>query len=262
MREFSIKEWKSVGVVAQEKAVRLFLCGATLLGVGTCVDFFGLRSALAVGEVSAKVDPVALLKGVREAQASIKQTLQGKLRKGSRSIAYRMVMDGPRVRFEFPNATPPAPNLVSLHFGGKSASLEVATSAGASKKVNFSDEIDGMGVCYEDLALRFLYWGGAVLEGEESLMLAKCWKIRVRRPEGVVSPYKEVLVWVSQTDAAFLKSESFGDDGELIRRLTVRQIQSLDQVTTLKQLRIESPGTDTVPTYLDVDGQPTPRTPK
>ncbi|RFC44749.1 MAG: outer membrane lipoprotein-sorting protein [Verrucomicrobia bacterium] len=206
-----------------------------------------------------KVDPVALLQGVREAQASIKQTLQGKLRKGSRSMLYRMVMDGPRVRFEFPEAVPPAPLLVNLYFGEKSASIEVGTAAGTSQKVNFADEIPGMGVCYEDLALRFLYWSDATLEGEESLMLAKCWKIRVRRPAGVRSPYREVLVWVSQTDAAFLKSESYGDDGALLRRLTVRQIQSLDQVTTLKQLRIESPGRDATPTYLDVDGQPSTR---
>jgi hypothetical protein len=173
-----------------------------------------------------------------------------------------MVMDGPQVRFEFPNAKPPAPNLVTLRFGEKSSSMEVATSEGALRRVNFSDDIDDMGVCYEDLTLRFLYWGEATLEGEESLMLAKCWKIRVRRPAGVSSPYKEVLVWVSQTDAAFLKSESYGDDGRLLRRLTVRQIQSLDQVTTLKQLRIESPGKDNTPTYLDVDGQTYPRAPK
>jgi hypothetical protein len=262
MRERLCLEWKSVGGFVRKGGVGLFLSAATLLGAGVCVEFFATPSAQAAGEGAGRIDPVALLKGVREAQASIKQTLQGKLRKGSRSISYRMVMEGQKVRFEFPNATPPSPTLVSLQFGEKSSSLEVATSEGVSKKVDFSDEIDGMGVCFEDLALRFLYWGDASLEGEESLMLAKCWKIRVRRPAKVVSPYKEVLVWVSQTDAAFLKSESYGEDGRLLKRLTVRRIQSLDQVTTLKQLRIESPGKDDVPTYLDVDGQTAPRAPK
>ena len=128
-----------------------------------------------------------------------------------------------------------------------------------SERVNFSDEIPGMGVCYEDLSLRFLYWPDAVLEGEESLMLAKCWKIRVRRPTSVRSPYAEVLVWVSQSDAAFLKSESYSEGGELLKRMTVRSVQSLEGVTALKQLRIESPATDKTPTYLDVDGQAVPR---
>lgn len=204
------------------------------------------------------VDPVAILRGVREAQASIKQTLQGKLRRGSVSVVYRMVMEGLQVRFEFPNAVPPAPSLVTLRLGETSSTLEVGGGGvvGAAKKVDFSDEIGGTGVCYEDLALRFLYWPDATLEGEESLMLSKCWKIRIRRPDGVRSPYAEVVVWVSQTYGAFLKSEAYGADGAVLKRLTVRTIQSLDRVTTLKQLRIESPSLGPTPAYLDVDGQP------
>ena len=205
------------------------------------------------------VDPVALLKSVREAQASIKQTLQGKLRKGPKEMAYRMTMEGPQIRFEFPNAMPPAPALVVVRFGEKTSSLTLGGASGGHDKVNFADEIPGMGVCFEDLSLRFLYWPDATLEGEESLMLARCWKIRVRRPSGVMSPYNEIVVWVSQSDAAFLKSESFGEDGVLLKRLTVRSVQSLDGVTTLKQLRIESFSGDRTPTYLDVDGQPAPR---
>jgi len=226
------------------------------------VFFFGAKlpaAQLDSEKLVGKVDPVALLRSVREAQSSIKQTLQGKLRKGPKEMAYRMLMEGPQVRFEFPNATPPAPALVVVRFGEKTSTLTVGGASGASDKVNFSDEIPGMGVCFEDLSLRFLYWPDATLEGEESLMLARCWKIRVRRPSGMASPYTEVVVWVSQSDAAFLKSESFGEDGSLLKRLTVRSVQSLDGVTTLKQLRIESLSGDRTPTYLDVDGQPTPK---
>ena len=232
------------------------VCGVFLMGVT-------VHSAQADSlKTAGAVDPVALLRSVREAQSSIKQTLQGKLRKGPKEMVYRMLMEGPQVRFEFPNATPPSPSLVVLQFGEKTSTLTVNSSNPSSKggeKFNFSDEIPGMGVCFEDLSLRFLYWQDAVVEGEESLMLAKCWKIRVRRPSGLSSPYAQVVVWVSQSDAAFLKSESFGEDGSLLRRLTVRSIQSLDGVTTLKQLRIESFSGDRTPTYLDVDGQPTPR---
>jgi hypothetical protein len=208
------------------------------------------------------VDPVAILRGVREAQASIKQTLEGRLRRGAVSIVYRMVMEGVQVRFEFPNAVSPAPSLVTLRFGETASTLEVGGTGavGASKKVDFSDEIGGTGVFYEDLALRFLYWPDATLEGEESLMLSRCWKIRVRRPAGVRSPYAEVVVWVSQSSGAFLKSEAYGSNGALVKRLTVRSIQSIDRVTTLKQLRIESPLSGPTPAYLDVDGQPAPRT--
>ena len=280
--------------VALKSAVHPVLRSFSLLGLGVALGFCAdLRFAeaepgsaekterggkqgtgentsplLATGDgnvgMAGAVDPVAILRGVREAQASIKQTLQGRLRKGAVSVVYRMVLEGLQVRFEFPNAVPPAPALVTLRFGETSSTLEVggAGAVGASKKVDFSDEIGGTGVFYEDLALRFLYWPDARLEGEESLMLSKCWKLRVRRPAGVRSPYSEVVVWVSQSSGAFLKSEAYGADGKLVKRLTVRSIQSIDRVTTLKQLRIESPLSGPTPAYLDVDGQPAPRTGK
>ena len=99
---------KTAGGAARALKAALF-AGVTLTLGGVAVDLCGGRAQAAETKPVGKIDPVALLEGVREAQASIKQTLQGKLRKGPKSIFYRMVMDGPRVRFEFPNATPPAP---------------------------------------------------------------------------------------------------------------------------------------------------------
>jgi hypothetical protein len=202
-------------------------------------------------------DPLAVLRGVRESQAAIHQTLQGKLRMGARKLPYRMVMNGGELRFEFPEAQAPDPQLVILSFGARDAAVQVQSTAGTVKRAQFADEIAGMGVLYEDLAMRFLYWTEAELEGEERLMppiYLRCWKIRVRRPPGVKSVYKEVLVWVSQDTGGILKSEAYDDAGNLIRRVKVVSVQSLEQGTTLKQMRIESPqkGGDFV--YLEVDG--------
>lgn len=202
-------------------------------------------------------DPLAVLRGVRESQAAIHQTLQGKLRMGARKLPYRMVMNGGELRFEFPEAQAPDPQVVTLSFGAKDAAVQVQSTAGAVKRAQFADEIAGMGVLYEDLAMRFLYWTDADLEGEERLMppiYLRCWKIRVRRPSNVRSVYKEVLVWVSQDNGGILKSEAYDDAGQLIRRVKVVSVQGLEQGTTLKQMRIESPqkGGDFV--YLDVDG--------
>jgi len=207
-------------------------------------------------------DPVAILKSVREMQASIRQTLQGRLRRGGRTVGYRMVMEGLQVRFEFPEAVDPNPQTVVLKFGEKESRLEVRNAVGPQRKVEFADEILGMGVSFEDLALRFLYWNDAILEGEERLMLSKCWRIRVRRPAEVSSQYAQVVVWVSQSNGAFLKSEAYGDNGLLLKRLTVRSVQSIGQATTLRQLRIETGRQGEEPAYLDVDGQAAPRTTK
>ena len=210
-----------------------------------------------VQSVEGGPDPLAVLRGVRESQAAIQQTLQGKLRMGSRKLPYRMVMNGGDLRFEFPEAQAPDPQVVTLSFGSKDAAVQVQSTAGAVKKAQFADEIAGMGVLYEDLAMRFLYWTEAELEGEERLMpplYLRCWKIRVHRPNGVRSVYKEVVVWVSQDNGGILKSEAYDDAGTLIRRLKVVSIQGMDQGTTLKQMRIESPQKGGAFVYLDVDG--------
>jgi hypothetical protein len=128
--------------------------------------------------------------------------------------------------------------------------------------VRFHEEVAGMGISYEDLALRFLFWPGATLEGEERLMLSKCWKIRVKRPKASASAYEEVVLWVSQSNGAFLKSEAYGEHGVLVRRLTVRSVQTIGGATALKQLRAESPNEGGDPSYLDVEGERVARPPK
>ena len=252
MSDYSEVKWKTA-----TNRLLVFLCAGCLWSdsvSGTAVAQNPDASQAAGGEGELP-DPVAILRSVREMQASIRQTLQGKLRRGGRTLGYRMVMDGNQVRFEFPDAAPPNPKMVVLKLGEKESKLEIQGGPGAERKVDFADEIGGMGVNYEDLALRFLYWNEAVLEGEERLMLSKCWRIRVRRPAGVRSQYAQVVVWVSQSNGAFLKSEAYHEDGTLLKRLTVRSVQAIGQATTLKQLRIETAGRGDEPAYLDVDGQ-------
>ena len=239
------------------------LMGAFVLPLG---GMPGLMAASPKGEraepelVEGGPDPLAVLRGVRESQAAIHQTLNGKLRMGAKKLPYKMVMNGGELRFEFPEAQAPDPQVVTLSFGTKDAAVQVQSTTGSIKKAQFGDEIAGMGVLYEDLAMRFLYWNKAELEGEERLMAPlylKCWRIRVQRPSGVRSVYKEVVVWVSQDNGGILKSEAYDDTGALVRRLKVVSIQGSDQGTTLKQMRIESPQKGGAFVYLDVDGHPT-----
>ena len=229
----------------------------------------GAKGESAVGGVPQSAleqpDAAAILREVRKGQAALNQSLSGKLRLGARSIPYRMSREGPSGRFDFPNAAGDEPKSASLKFGEKDVSLQVQSADGKSKNPVFEEELFGMGVTYEDLAMRFLYWPKAVIEGEERMLLmSKCWKIRVLRPPGSRSLYKEVLVWVSQSNGAFLKSEAYGDDGAVLRRMTVRSLQSVGQGTTLRQLRIESPSQkpNQSPTYLDVDGENAAQAPR
>ncbi len=250
---FHLNRKPSFGLLAIAR--RGILIGA--LGASQMMPLVGEEAA-----APAPADAASILRSVRAAQASMHETFQGKLRRGSRSLAYRMVIDGPVLRFEFPAAEGKDPQTVVIRSGSFDATLEVRDAAGKLLSVRFHEEVAGMGISYEDLALRFLFWPGATLEGEERLMLSKCWKIRVKRPKASASAYEEVVLWVSQSNGAFLKSEAYGEHGVLVRRLTVRSVQTIGGATALKQLRAESPNEGGDPSYLDVEGERVARPPK
>ena len=268
MSEAATGERKSIASVSpRARLLRLVLFLGSLstcgwLCLGPCA---GAEDELKRAQDFSRIDAGAILRGVRESQAAIRQSLQGRLRSGARKLPYRMVMDGSELRFEFPEALPPDPQVVSLQFGERDASVQAKVAEGNLRKVQFEDEIAGMGVLYEDLSMRYLYWKDAEVVDEERMLpplYVKCWKIRVRRPPKLRSPYREVLVWVSQENGGILKSEAYDDKGELVRRLKVVSIQGSDQGTTLKQMRIESPKMGSNYIYLDVDGKSAPRSVK
>lgn len=209
---------------------------------------------LAIAETAGEVDGGALLRALRREQSSQHLILQGKIRKGNLTLPYKMVMDGPAIRFEFSNAKPKEPAVVTIRIGSLDATLEVRDLDGKLLPAKFSDEIMGMGVSYEDLGLRFLFWPGGAVEGEERLMLAKCVRVRVKKPDVEASSYREVLLWLSQSNGAFLKCEAYGEKGALLKRFTVRSLQTLNQTTMLKQLRVETAKESDEPIYVDVDG--------
>jgi hypothetical protein len=204
----------------------------------------------------------SILRSVRAAQMSMRESFQGRLRRGGTTVPYRFEMEGPMFRYEFPNGEEKGLRSLVVRFGLLDATLEAKDGRGHRMPVKFQDEVLGMGVAYEDLALRFLTWSDSALEGTETLMFSKCWKIRVKAPKGSSSAYKEVLMWISDRDRAFLKSEAYGEKGELLRRLTVRSVQSVGQATILKQLRAESPALGGEPSYLEVDGERVARPPR
>lgn len=228
---------------------------------------FGLSArtsaAPPVAESEPSADGTPILQAVRKGLSAVHQSLSGVLRSGGRRVEYKMVIDGPELRMTFPKATGKDPRTMVLRFGEKDVTLQVETAEGKKRQPPFDEELFGMGVSYEDLAMRHLYWPASIVEGEERLMVfARCWRIRVPRPPGAKSAYAAVRVWARQADGAFLKSEGYDESGKVVRRLTVRRLQSIGQMTTLEQLRIESPGKSADLTYLDVDGEASAQAPK
>ncbi|MDR3402107.1 MAG: outer membrane lipoprotein-sorting protein [Chthoniobacter sp.] len=200
-------------------------------------------------------DPRAILKTVRIAQSTQNQALKGEIRTGGKSLPFRLVCAGGIIRYEFTNPT----QVLQVRLGDKDTRLEEITD-GKTAKVSprrFDDRVRDTDISYEDLSLCFLYWPTATVQGEQTMLLQKCWIVRVQPGPRGDTQYSKVDLWISKKTGAMMQAEAFDSAGKLSRRFKVISGQSLgDGLWILKEMRIESFGgrsQDRTPTYLDID---------
>jgi hypothetical protein len=211
------------------------------------------------GAANAARDPApdahAILQTVRIAQSSQNQTMRGRLRMGPKSIPFRLVLSGGTIRYEFSD---PEQTLI-LRLQERDSRLEEVTDAGSQRvtPARFDTKVRNSDISYEDLALRFLYWPTASVEGEQTMLLRKCWKIRVEPGRGA-SQYGRATLWVDKESGALMQAEAFDQAGNFARRFKVISGQKIGGMWMLKQMRIEAPSggksKDRTPTYLEVQG--------
>jgi len=207
---------------------------------------------LAVGEETP--DAREILRAVRAAQTAQQATVKGRLRGGPKTVPFTLTMAGNTVRWEF---TDPAETL-QLRLGEKDAQFEVIGKGGAQKlsTARYDDKVRETDLSYEDLSMRFLYWSNATVEGDATMLLNKCWVVRVEPPAKNSSQYARVKLWVTKNAGALIQAEAYGPDGKLARRFKIITGQSLgDGRWMLKQMRIEkmTAGADKAPSYLEMD---------
>lgn len=200
----------------------------------------------------------AILESVREAQTAQTQTIRGRLRTGGKSIPFRLIADRGSLRWEFSDPS----QTIQLRLLESDSRLEEITG-GAAKRVSaarFDDKVRGSDITYEDLAMKFLYWPNAKIDGEQIMILRKCWILRVEPPSKNDSRYSRAMLWIDQETGALMQAEAYGPDGRIARRFKVISPQKIDGVWLLKQMRIEgmeatrTGPADRAPTYLEVDG--------
>jgi outer membrane lipoprotein-sorting protein len=210
--------------------------------------------------VAADGPPTAreILASVRSAQTAQKQTVRGRLRTGGKSIPFRLVVDEGTLRWEFTEPT----QTIQLRLLEKDSRLEEITG-GAAKKITaarFDDKVRDSDISYEDLALKFLYWPNATIEGDQIMILRKCWIIKTEPPSKSDSQYSKAMLWIDKETGALMQAEAYNQDGKLARRFKVISPQKIDGVWLLKQMRIErmeqmrAGREDRAPTYLEIDG--------
>ena len=234
---------------------------ACLLSFEFCHSFgirhsaFLISLTLACACLSAEALPSAkdILDSVRMLESRQQIDLQGQLRQEDTAIPFRLMQNGPLIRYTFTNPD----ETLELRLGENSSRLELVSDAGTEKvgTSKLQEKIRGTLVTYGDLAFKFLYWSNARLLGEENVRTRKCWKLQLRAPSRE-SLYSNVLLWVDKASGALMRMEGYDWDAKLIKRFEVVSAQKIEGRWFLKQMRVEQlqPGTNHVESraYLEI----------
>ncbi len=206
---------------------------------------FVIWFALTAWSAFAQPPPSAkeILDSVRMIESRQQIDLQGQLRQEDVVIPFRLLQNGPLIRYSFTNPD----ETLQLRLGENSSGLDLVTDAG-TEKVGLSklqEQIRGTIVTYGDLAFKFLYWAAARVLGEESVRTRKCWKLQLRAPSRE-SQYSNVLLWVDKASGALMRMEGYDWNAQLIKRFEVVSAQKIEGRWFLKQMRVEQlqPGTN------------------
>jgi outer membrane lipoprotein-sorting protein len=177
-----------------------------------------------------------ILDSVRMLESRQQIDLQGQLRQDDIVIPFRLMQNGPLIRYTFTNPD----ETLELRLGENSSRLELVSDAGTEKvgASKLQQKIRGTILMYGDLAFKFLYWSAARVLGEEKVRTRKCWKLQLRAPSRE-SPYSNVLLWVDKASGALMRMEGYDWDAKLIKRFEVVSAQKIEGRWFLKQMRVE-----------------------
>jgi hypothetical protein len=194
-----------------------------------------------------------ILASVRMIESQQHIDLQGQLRQNDVVVPFRLVQNGPMIRYSFTNPD----EVLQLRLDENGSRLDLVSGAGTEKfggsKLN--QRIRGTSVTYEDLAFKFLYWPTARVLGEENVRTRNCWKLQLRAPSHE-SQYSNVLLWIDKASGALMRMEGYDWNAQLAKRFEVVSAQKIEGRWFLKQMRVEEfqSGTSHVQarTYLEI----------
>jgi hypothetical protein len=198
--------------------------------------------ALFTGSAAAQKDtPTAeeIMRLVRMSYALQDQRLTGHLRDDAtgRRETLELTMQQRMIRFRFSDP----PEIIELDLSSEPASLARVLSGGktAVPLASFAEPVRGMSINYEDLSLRFTYWPNPQLMGTDTIKTARCWIVRVVNPDGR-GPYGTVDLWVHQASGGVARMDAYDPQANLLKRFVVESVQTVNDATVLKQMRIEA----------------------
>src|ERR1700719_4259658 len=194
-----------------------------------------------------------ILESVRMLETRQQLDLDGQLRQNDIVVPFHITQNGPLIRYSFTDPD----EVLQLRLEENGSRLDLVTDDGAEKfpPEKLHEKIRGTGVTYEDLALKFIYWPGGQVLGDETVHARSCWKLQLAAPSRD-SQYANVFLWVDKKSGALMRMEGYDSNGKLAKRFEVVSTQKIDNRWFLKQMRVEEmqPGTNKVQarTYLEI----------
>ncbi len=177
-----------------------------------------------------------ILRAARMNQVGQSARLQAELRAsdGERT-PFVISLDGGQIRYSFESGEE-----IGLRMTDDEAVL-TERSGGSESQVRpakFDQRINNTPITYEDLAVPFLYWPRAKLNGEDKVYGRSSWEVEVQAPRGK-SQYGVVRVWIDKDSGSIMRMEGYDGSGKLVKRFEVKAAQKLDGQWMLKEMRVE-----------------------
>ena len=199
-------------------------------------------------------DAQKVLANVRLRQSRQQIDLRGQLRQDATIIPFRLVQNGPVVRYLFTNPE----ETLQVRLGANDSRLDEITRSGAERiaAAKLEEPIRQTAITYEDLALKFLYWPNARVIGADFIRTRNCWKLQLQAPASD-SQYASVALWVDKDSGALMRMEGYDSSGKLRKRFEVVSAQKIEDRWYLKQMRVEAIDSQsarvTTRTYLEIN---------
>jgi hypothetical protein len=217
----------------------------------------GIAAAVLTQFAAGEEDVNSILERLRSTHVQeLDQDFAGRLRQQDGSIIpFRIRFNGAEIYFKFSN--PDETLRLKLQDEGSVLTQQTANGAQTVSGIRLTQAVRGTDISYEDLALRFIYWNNAQLEGEQLIGVFPCWIVLVR-PSTRYTAYGSVRIWVPKGKSGLVQAEAFDTQSRLLKRFKVVSGQEVNGKWILKQMRIErfDPQTGKLAsrTYLEIEG--------
>ena len=185
-----------------------------------------------------------LLKEMRTALTSQgSRDVLGNIRKGSTRVPFSLSARGDTIAFQYKQDG--TWKRFDVHIGNKEARLMLVNNGKAVVMApsNYSQNIAGTDVTYEDLSLRFLYWkGGKILpdSADSRIKGRDCYIVQAANPSPGVGQFATVRMWIDKENGTVWQVDGYGVNGKLKKRFSITSVQRLSDGTWFfKQMKME-----------------------